>query len=217
MRRTTAGSAGDAAATTLSARGLAFSRGGRRVFEGIGFDLRAGEMLQVLGANGSGKTSLLRVLGGLLPADEGELLWRDAALQPVGPDLQRSVAYVGHANGIDADLTGAENLRFAARLGGVEEAPRRIERALRSLGLDPSSETPVRALSQGQRRRVALARLQVLQRRLWLLDEPLNSLDAQAGALFLAQLDAHVQSGGMAVVVTHEPLGSATQTLRMEG
>jgi len=215
VRRLPAGSTAGAAATTLCARGLAFSRGGRRVFEGIGFELKAGQMLQVLGANGSGKTSLLRVLGGLLPAEEGELFWCDEDLQPVGSDLQPSVAYVGHANGIDADLSGAENLRFAARLGGVDESPQDIERALRSLGLDASSNTPVRALSQGQRRRVALARLALLQRRLWLLDEPLSSLDAQAGTLFLAQLDAHLQAGGMAVVATHETLGCATQTLRM--
>lgn len=215
MHRPPAGTAANSAATTLSARGLTFSRGGRRVFGGIDFDLRPGQMLQVLGANGSGKTSLLRVLGGLVPPDEGELLWRDEALHPVDRDSHPPVAYVGHANGIDADLTSAENLRFAARLGGVDGSPARIEQALRALGLDAVAPIPVRALSQGQRRRVALARLALLQRRLWLLDEPLSSLDSASGALFLAQLDAHLQAHGMAVVATHESLASATQTLRM--
>lgn len=217
MHRPHAGPAVDSAAATLSARGLAFSRGGRPVFEGIDFELRPGQMLQLLGANGSGKTTLLRVLGGLLPPDEGELCWFDEPLRAADPDFLQSVAYVGHANGIDADLTGAENLRFAARMGGVDGSPERIGAALRSVRLDPSSTTPVRALSQGQRRRVALARLALLQRSLWLLDEPLSSLDADAGDLFLAQLSTHLLSGGMAVVATHEPLAGAAQTLRLQG
>ena len=201
----------------LRARGVSFSRGGRRVFAGIDFELRPGQLLQVLGANGSGKTSLLRVLGGLLPPDEGELCWGDEAVQPADHAFLQAVAYVGHANGIDADLSSAENLRFAARMGGVDDSPACVAAALRAMGLDPSSHAPVRTLSQGQRRRVALARLSLLRRALWLLDEPVSSLDAAAAGNFLGQLAEHLRSGGMAVVATHEELPGAAQTLRLHG
>jgi len=214
------GLASDAASsetdTALRAQGLSFSRAGRRVFDGIGFELRPGELLQVLGANGSGKTSLLRVLGGLLPADDGALHWGDEPVRAGQPEFQQAVAYLGHTNGIDADLSAAENLRFSARMAGADDAPSRVADALRAMGLDPGSPAPVRTLSQGQRRRVALARLALLRRRLWLLDEPVSSLDAASGERFFAQLAAHLQRGGMAVVATHEPLPQAAKTLQLQ-
>ncbi|MBS0451237.1 MAG: cytochrome c biogenesis heme-transporting ATPase CcmA [Proteobacteria bacterium] len=209
--------AATAAGAALRAQGLSFSRGGRRVFEGIGFELRPGELLQVLGANGSGKTSLLRVLGGLLPADEGELCWGGEPVRGGQGEFLQAVAYLGHTNGIDADLSGAENLRFAARMAGVDDSPASIADALRSMGLDPASPAPVRTLSQGQRRRVALARLALLRRALWLLDEPVSSLDAASSERFFAQLDGHLRAGGMAVVATHEVLPDAAQTLQLQG
>jgi heme exporter protein A len=196
---------------------LSFSRGGRRVFEGVGFELHAGQLLQLLGANGSGKTSLLRVLGGLLPADEGELCWGGEPVRSGEPEFLQAVAYLGHANGIDADLSAAENLRFAARMAGVDDSPARVTDALRAMGLDPASRAPVRTLSQGQRRRVALARLALLRRTLWLLDEPVSSLDAASGERFFAQLADHLRQGGMAVVATHELLPGASQTLQLQG
>lgn len=211
-------SAGAATAdTALRAQGLSFSRGGRRVFEGVGFELHAGQLLQLLGANGSGKTSLLRVLGGLLPADEGELCWGGEPVRSGEPEFLQAVAYLGHANGIDADLSAAENLRFAARMAGVDDSPARVTDALRAMGLDPASRAPVRTLSQGQRRRVALARLALLRRTLWLLDEPVSSLDAASCERFLVQLEGHLSIGGMAVVATHEPLPAAAQTLHLQG
>jgi heme exporter protein A len=211
-------SAGAATAdTALRAQGLSFSRGGRRVFEGVGFELHAGQLLQLLGANGSGKTSLLRVLGGLLPADEGELCWGGEPVRSGEPEFLQAVAYLGHANGIDADLSAAENLRFAARMAGVDDSPARVTDALRAMGLDPASRAPVRTLSQGQRRRVALARLALLRRTLWLLDEPVSSLDAASGERFFAQLADHLRQGGMAVVATHELLPGASQTLQLQG
>ena len=211
------GRAGATADTALRAQGLSFSRGGRRVFEGIDFELHPGQLLQVLGANGSGKTSLLRVLGGLLPADEGELCWCGEAVRGGQPEFLQSVAYLGHTNGIDADLSGMENLRFAARMAGADDEPARLADALRAMGLDPASQAPVRTLSQGQRRRVALARLALLRRTLWLLDEPVSSLDAASGERFFAQLGRHLHGGGMAVVATHEVLPSASQTLQLQG
>lgn len=212
------GSAGATTAdTAFRAQGLSFSRSGRRVFDGIGFELHPGQLLQVLGANGSGKTSLLRVLGGLLPADEGELCWGGEPVRSGQPEFLQAVAYLGHANGIDGDLSATENLRFAARMAGVDDSPARVADALRAMGLEPASGAPVRTLSQGQRRRVALARLALLRRTLWLLDEPVSSLDAASGGRFFAQLGDHLRQGGMAVVATHELLPGASQTLQLQG
>ena len=146
------------APAALCARKLGFSRGGRAVFRDVDLSLRPGELLQVHGRNGSGKTSLLRVLGGLLPPDEGDLLWQGETLRPTDPGFLECVAYVGHANGIDGDLSAAENLRFAARVAGGDAAAQRLAEALRRQGLQAISNIPVRTLSQGQRRRVALAR-----------------------------------------------------------
>jgi heme exporter protein A len=206
-----------AESAALSARRLGFSRGGRAIFQDLDFSLRPGELLQVLGSNGSGKTSLLRVVGGLLLPDEGQLHWHGVALRAADPEFLAAVAYVGHANGIDADLSAAENLRFAMRLAGGAASPQRIAEALRAQGLDARSDAPVRTLSQGQRRRVALARLSLLRRPVWLLDEPSSALDAVFREHFHVQLQAHLNAGGMAVVATHEPLSEATQSLRLEG
>ncbi|WP_436223830.1 cytochrome c biogenesis heme-transporting ATPase CcmA [Cupriavidus necator] len=199
------------AAPVLSASGLAISRAGRPVLRGIDLDLAPGGLLQVLGPNGSGKTSLLRVLCGLAMADAGTLHWRGRPVRAADPDYQQALAYVGHTNGIDPDLSPAENLRFAARLAGSDDSADGVARALAAQGLERVANAPVRTLSQGQRRRVALARLSLAQRALWLLDEPVTALDADACARFDAQLGAHLAAGGMAVIATHQllPAGGA--------
>ncbi|WP_422823227.1 cytochrome c biogenesis heme-transporting ATPase CcmA [Variovorax ureilyticus] len=201
----------------LSARGLGFSRAGRPVFSGIDFKLGPGELLQVTGANGSGKTSLLRVLSGLLPPEEGELRWHDRPVRSGESGYLQSMAYVGHTDGIDPDLSATENLQFAMRVAGDTPSVERIEAALASLGMAKAMHAPVRTLSQGQRRRVALARLALLPRALWLLDEPLTSLDGHAGECFREQLDAHLRAGGIAVVATHQPLAARGRALNLGG
>ena len=201
----------------LSARGLGFSRAGRPVFSGIDFKLGPGELLQVTGANGSGKTSLLRVLSGLLPPEEGELRWHNQPVRNAESGYLQSLAYVGHTDGIDPDLSATENLQFAMRVAGGTPSIERIEAALAALGMAKAMHAPVRTLSQGQRRRVALARLALLPRSLWLLDEPLTSLDEQAGGCFHAQLDAHLRAGGLAVVATHQPLAVDGRALHLGG
>jgi len=201
----------------LMARGLGFSRGGRPVFSGIDFALGPGELLQVTGANGSGKTSLLRVLSGLLPPAEGELRWRDRPVRAGESGYLQSVAYVGHTDGIDPDLSAIENLQFAMRVAGGTPTTPQVESALASFGMVPAMHVPVRTLSQGQRRRVALARLALLPRTLWLLDEPLTSLDERAGECFDAHLDAHLRAGGIAIIATHQPLAAEGRTLRLDG
>ena len=201
----------------LTASGLGFSRAGRPVFSGIDFALGPGELLQVTGANGSGKTSLLRVLSGLLPPAEGELRWCARPVRGGESGYLQSLAYVGHTDGIDPDLSAIENLQFATRVAGGTPTIDQIENALASFGMAKAMHAPVRTLSQGQRRRVALARLALLPRTLWLLDEPLTSLDEHAGQCFHAQLDAHLRAGGIAVVATHQPLAVDSRTLHLGG
>ncbi|MBO9512479.1 MAG: cytochrome c biogenesis heme-transporting ATPase CcmA [Variovorax sp.] len=206
-----------AAGPCLAARRLGLSRAGRPVFSGIDFALAPGGLLQVTGANGSGKSSLLRVLSGLLPPSAGELCWQARPVRGGDPAYLQSVAYVGHADGIDPDLSPFENLRFAMRVAGGAPGRAAIERAMADWGIARATSAPVRRLSQGQRRRVALVRLSLSPRRLWLLDEPLTSLDAAAAECFQARLDAHLHEGGMAVVATHQPLANRGRLLRLGG
>lgn len=193
----------------LVASQLTFSRAGRRVFRGLDLSVSAGELVQVVGANGSGKTTLLRVLCGLLAPASGTLTWHGKPVRGADPAFLGALCYVGHTNGIDADLSVEESLRLARQLAGAsvsDTAPFGVRHALDALDLGRLATTPVRKLSQGQRRRVALARLLIARRELWLLDEPIASLDDHAAALFTAQLDGHLHAGGMAIMTTHQRL-----------
>jgi heme exporter protein A len=185
----------------LQASGLAAFRGERLVFSDIGFTLRAGGALLLTGRNGAGKSTLLRLIAGLLRPVAGMLSWdgTDALADP--PAHARRVAYVGHQDAVKPGLTAAENLRFAARLGGG-----RVSDALTAVGLEELADVPGRMLSAGQRRRLALARLALSPAPLWLLDEPTLGLDAAALARFGAMLAAHRANDGMTIAATHLPL-----------
>lgn len=190
----------------LEASELCVRRLGRTIFRDVCVSLSPGALLQVTGPNGAGKSSLLRVLSSLLLPATGWLTWRGQPLRGGDADYLSQLAYIGHADGIDTDLDATENLRFAARMGGWRMQPDSIRHALDSLGLGAVARIPVRALSQGQRRRVSLARLALAPRALWLLDEPLTSLDRDGAERFQSLLAAHLASGGMAVVATHHLL-----------
>lgn len=203
----------------LEVRNLACSRGEQLLFDEVSFDLAPGELLWVEGRNGSGKTSLLRILCGLSPADAGEIRWRGARTRDLGEDYSREVAFLGHANALKDDLTIEENLRFGARLSGSDASPARIDSALAGCGLSDRRELPVRHLSQGQRRRAALARLWLASSQpLWILDEPFAALDAESVERLATHLGAHLESGGLAVLTTHQevPLPAGrTRRLRL--
>jgi len=190
----------------LEGRDLGVRRGYRVIFSGIGLSLRRGELLQVMGPNGAGKSSLLRVLSSLMPPAEGNLCWRGRPVRAGDPDYLGRLAYLGHTNGIYPDLSSIENLQFAARMAGQRPTVEAARHALSQLGLGGVADTPVRTLSQGQRRRVALARLALAPCELWLLDEPLTSLDEASSAGFDALLASHLRDGGMAVIATHRLL-----------
>ena len=188
----------------LEAADLECERGGRALFRNLSFALGAGELLRVAGPNGSGKTSLLRILCGLLPPARGEVRWNGERIQALREDFSRQLVYVGHAPAIKDDLTAYENLMIACVLAGhAQEGPRLLE-ALRNFGLK-EHDVPVKSLSQGQRRRAALARLALSGRSpLWLLDEPFAALDADAARLLEDAVAAHVARGGLVVYSTHQ-------------
>lgn len=192
---------------------LACIRGGRRLFHGLGFALGAGEAAVVTGPNGAGKSSLLRLIAGLLRPSAGRI-----ALD--GGDADRTVGgsahFVGHLDGVKGALSAFENLEFMrALLGGVDGT---TEAALARLGLAPLASLPTRMFSAGQKRRLALARLLVAPRLLWLVDEPLSALDAEGQETFAALAAEHLAGGGLIVATTHAPLKfERTQEIRLGG
>jgi heme exporter protein A len=185
----------------LEARELACWRGERAIFAGLSFTLPPGGALLLVGANGAGKSSLLRVLAGLIPAAEGDLLWQgeDALADRVAH--ARRLRYLSHQDALKPSLTAAENLGFYARLWGGDVAA-----ALDSVGLGPLAELPARVLSSGQKRRLALARLALAPAALWLLDEPTVGLDTASVARLGGLLAAHRDAGGAVIAATHLPL-----------
>jgi heme exporter protein A len=199
----------------LVAERLACRRGERLVFSGLDCVLPAGGALMLTGANGSGKSSLLRLLATLLPAAAGRLSW---AGEPVAGDLaayRARLHYVGHLDAIKPALGVRETLGFWA---GMRAAPRgQIDAALAAFGLETRADFPCRWLSAGQRRRLALARLVAAPAPLWLLDEPTASLDVDGEARLIAAIVAHRAAGGRVAIATHQPLGlSDASTLALE-
>jgi heme exporter protein A len=192
-------------------------RGDRRLFSGLDFSLSSGTFVQLTGPNGSGKTSLLRILCGLLEPAEGQVSWQGANIRSLGEDYFAAVTYLGHRPGVKDELSALENLRIANALNGVEVSQEDALAALQRMGLAGREALPARFLSEGQRRRVALARLLVCKTRLWLLDEVMTSLDKGAVGLVRSLIEEHLNRDGIAIVATHQELElSAGVTQRLE-
>lgn len=202
----------------LVAEGLSAQRGEDLIFHDISFEIARGEALVVKGANGSGKSTLLRVLAGLLPAHSGSARLH-AAPQPV-ERLAEASHYLGHRNAMKRELTVEENLSFwKAFLGDFAGgAGASVEAAVEAVGLGGIAHLPFGYLSAGQQRRMAMAKLLVSWRPVWILDEPTAALDAAAEEMFAGLVTAHLARGGIAIAATHQPLGlEDVQELRMAG
>ncbi len=199
----------------LQAQDLHLWRGEQHVLRGVGFELPAGQCLQVTGPNGSGKTTLLRALCGLIPLESGRVLWKGLDVASDRSAFQGQIDYLGHEPGLKADLTASENLRYAVRLRRAVSAAE-IAAALSLAGVPDTGGAQLRHLSAGQRRRVALARLLLSGTALWILDEPGANLDSRGQELLGRLLSQQLSRGGAAVVATHQPLAlSAAQQLSL--
>ena len=189
-------------------------RGDRRLFFGLDFALDTGTLLHVRGRNGSGKTTLLRALCGLFTPETGEIRWRGQPTRELGEEFQRELLYFGHLNGIKGDLTGIENLTISATLDGDRADQPAIWAALKQIGLAGFEDLPTRMLSQGQKKRVALARLILSRAPLWILDEPFTALDTGAVALLQRLIAEHIAAGGLAVLTTHQEVPLTSGQIR---
>jgi heme exporter protein A len=190
----------------LSASRLAGRRGYTTLFSDVTFAVREGEALCVTGPNGVGKTTLLRMLAGLTAPAAGEIRWRDQVVQPFDRALRDAIAFNGHLAALKDELTAEENLALWIALDDRTVANDAIVAALDVVALRRHARLPVRFLSQGQRRRVGLARLRLVERPIWILDEPLTALDADGVERLRVLLARHLDAGGLCVAASHQPL-----------
>lgn len=201
----------------LRGEGLAAIRGDRSLFAGLELELDAGELLYVNGPNGSGKTTLLRMLCGLVLPAAGRVLWKGEEIHQLGDGFRAELLYCGHHNAVKDDLSGLENLRTASRLAGFDLNEAEALEALERMGLSGYEDLPTRVLSQGQKRRVGLARLLLSQASLWVLDEPFNALDVSAVESLQSTIRGHLDGGGMVVLTTHQPVSIDAATVKQLG
>jgi heme exporter protein A len=190
----------------LTAHGLTCVRGERRLFAGIDLAVGPGEWLHVRGENGAGKTSLLRLLVGLMQPAEGEIRWDGEPVRELAEEYRRQMLFLGHHGAVKEELTTLENLHIAAALDGAELPEREAIAALHRFGLRGREELAVRFLSAGQKRRVLLARLVTRKAKLWVLDEPFTALDVKAVDMLSALIGEHLAAGGMAVLTSHQAM-----------
>ncbi len=188
----------------LAVSNLGCVRGNRRLFSSLNFTVSPGSFLQITGPNGSGKTSLLRIISGLMKPEEGAVLWNGESIHSLAEEFSSDFTYLGHRNGVKDELSSVENLRISNGLKGKALTVERAFETLAMMGLKGREELPIRFLSQGQQRRSALARLLIEDTKLWVLDEVLTSLDRAAVQLMHKLIESHLVEGGMAIVATHE-------------
>jgi heme exporter protein A len=196
---------------------LQCERGHRRLFDRLSFQLESGQCMHIAGDNGAGKTSLLRILCGLLSPTSGEVRWNGRPIHRVRDEYGADLVYVGHVNGVKDDLSAAENLRVWAAMAALKVGADDLMRALRLLAIERFAHWPAGQLSQGQKRRVALARLALAsQARIWILDEPFNALDPGGVGILNQLIEAHVGGGGAVALTTHQSWEAPVPVVRLD-
>jgi heme exporter protein A len=190
----------------LQAINLGCIRGDRRLFARLNFEVKPGEVIELRGPNGTGKTSLLRIVCGLAAPAEGEIRWREKNIRALGEEYHSEIAYLGHQNGVKDELTAVENVRISSALSGEPLTRAQAEEKLAQVGLMDYCDLPARLVSAGQRRRIGIARLLASTATVWILDEVLASLDAAAINLTRGVISDHLSKGGMAIIATHQEL-----------
>jgi len=198
----------------LEAVNLECTRGDRRLFKGLNFSIKPGELIELRGANGSGKTSLLRILAGLSTPAKGEVRWNGKNIRSLGEEYSGGVSYLAHQNGVKDELSAIENLRIACGVAGNVLSQAAAQGVLQQVGLSRQQNLPARSLSAGQKRRVALARLLGSRATVWLLDEVLTSLDDAAIKLSRRFIGDHLSKGGLAIIATHQELDLAADRIQ---
>lgn len=189
----------------LEVIGLECARGERTLFKNLGFTLPRGTLFELRGENGSGKTSLLRAIAGLLSPMAGEIRWDGVDVRKLGDDYRAQFAWLGHLNGLKDELSAFENLTLIAPLLGINANAGMIEETLRAFGLRRALHLPCKVLSQGQKRRAALARIALSTNRpLWVLDEPFAALDVAAVAFLQSVIEKHLANAGIVMLTTHQ-------------
>jgi heme exporter protein A len=209
----------------LRVSNISCSRGNKPLFTDVSFELQAGQALHLEGDNGVGKTSLLRIVCGLSPADAGEVCWHDTTIQKNAAAFRSSLFYLGHGLSLKEELSALENLMSDAAVSGRSLSQIQALQALARMGLRGREHLPLRVMSQGQKRRTALARLLASQAPLWVLDEPFVALDVKAIDGLRGLLAEHVGNGGLVLFTSHQPVALvssqgaavAVQTYRLKG
>ncbi len=202
----------------LTAHQLSCVRGDRLLFKEVSLTLDAGGLMYVLGENGSGKSSLLRMLCGFLRPEAGVVYWNKKAIQHHAESYLSQLSYIGHLNGLKDDLTALENLLLGARVAGRQVSKYGALSALKAMGVERCADLPAGVLSQGQKRRVTLACLWLAAGQLWILDEPFAALDATSIFTLAKKIEEHLSQGGMAILTSHQEVeihALSSQTLRL--
>lgn len=206
----------EALTAQLTADALTLFRGDRCLFKGLSFALNPGELLLLKGRNGSGKTSFLRAIAGLLELESGSVVWNKVAVTKEPQVFKNSLVWMAHQVGFKGDLTLLENLHFEAALR--PQSGQDIEDVLNRLGLNRLKRLPMRSLSAGQRRRVALARMLLSEAQLWIMDEPVTNLDSEGRALVMELVGEHLAANGMVIMAAHQDVDvdATVQTIELQ-